>query len=95
MASSADLNKAYAIPEYIPNGITPEYLAESRDRATMIAIIFIGGFAVILAILRIYARTVIVKAFGVDDGLALLSWLCASFSSISAPEGTSNIFSTF
>lgn len=76
MAVPADLNKVYAIPGYIPTGITPEYLAESRDRAAIIVIIFIGVFAVLLALLRIYARTVIVKGFGVDDGLALLTVAC-------------------
>ena len=76
MAIPADIQAAYAIPGNVPADITPEYLMESRDRAPIIAIIFIGSLAIILALLRSYARLVVVKEFGFDDALALLTVVC-------------------
>ena len=73
MAIPADIQAAYAIPGNIPTNITPEYLAENRDRAPIIAIVFVGSLAIILALLRSYARLVVVKEFGIDDVLALLT----------------------
>lgn len=76
MAIPADIQIAYTIPGKIPTSITPEYLAESRDRATTIAIIFVGSLAILLALLRSYARLVTVKDFGIDDACALLTVVC-------------------
>ena len=68
-----DIEAAYAIPGKVPAAITPEYLAENRDRAPIIAIIIIGVFAILLAFLRSYARISVIKEFGIDDALALLT----------------------
>ena len=75
MAIPADIENAYTMPGLIPINITPEYLAESRDRAPTIAI-YIGMLAILLALLRSYARLIIVKDFEFDDVLALLTVVC-------------------
>ena len=71
----------------IPPGITPDYLAESRDKAPLAAIYTIFAIAMVLLILRSFARIVLVKHFGIDDWLAVLTVVRPSvicFSSASA-----------
>ena len=65
----------------IPDGITLAYLAESRDRPAIVGIIFMVSFAGLLILLRLYARLFLVKKIGLDDALAVLTMVCARFSS--------------
>lgn len=55
----------------IPDGITLYYLAESRDRAALVAIPTICALVTFVVALRCYARAVVLKGFGIDDILAV------------------------
>ncbi|GAB1200240.1 hypothetical protein APSETT444_009610 [Aspergillus pseudonomiae] len=57
----------------IPSGMSLEYLAESRDRPTIVAIIFLVCFTGVIMIVRLYARIWLVKKLGLDDALAILT----------------------
>lgn len=62
----------------IPNGVSLEYLAESRDSSAIVGIIFMICFTGLLMILRLYARAFIVKKIGLDDALAVLTLVRSS-----------------
>ena len=55
----------------IPDEISLEYLAESRDHEAIVWMLVILVFSVIIIFLRCYARLFVVRAFGLDDVLAL------------------------
>ncbi|GLA15480.1 hypothetical protein AnigIFM62618_002021 [Aspergillus niger] len=57
----------------IPAGVTADYLAQSRDRPTKIAILFVGALTVVIVVARCYARLFLVKKFGWDDALAVFT----------------------
>ena len=57
----------------IPASLTYDYLAESTDGPSRAAIIFLLLLTSAFVILRLYGRFFIVKQFGSDDGLAILS----------------------
>lgn len=57
----------------IPSGISLAYLAQSRDRPTKIAILFVGALTCLIVIARCYARVFLVKKFGWDDALAVFT----------------------
>jgi hypothetical protein len=61
----------------VPDNITPEYLAETRDPPAIAALIFLIIFAGIIVSARCLSRLLIVKSFGLDDSLALLSLVSA------------------
>ncbi|OJJ76684.1 hypothetical protein ASPBRDRAFT_39163 [Aspergillus brasiliensis CBS 101740] len=68
----ADIQTAEA-EGHIPDGITADYLAESRDRPTKIAICFVGALTLVIVLARCYARLFLVKKFGWDDALAVFT----------------------
>ncbi|PYI01455.1 hypothetical protein BO78DRAFT_464639 [Aspergillus sclerotiicarbonarius CBS 121057] len=57
----------------IPSGVSLEYLAQSRDQPTKIAILFVGALTFVIVVARCYARLFLVKKFGWDDGLAVFT----------------------
>ena len=57
----------------IPSDVSLEHLAESRDRPAKVAIIFMVCLAGVLMLVRLYARTWLVKKIGMDDILAVLT----------------------
>jgi hypothetical protein len=57
----------------IPSGVSLEYLAESRDRPALVAILFLVCFTGVIMIVRLYARIWLVKRLGLDDILAILT----------------------
>ncbi|KAJ5312790.1 hypothetical protein N7508_003620 [Penicillium antarcticum] len=59
----------------IPSNVSLEYLAQSRDHSAIVGIIFMICFTGILMILRLYARAFIVKKIGLDDALAILTFI--------------------
>ncbi|KAL1311556.1 hypothetical protein AAFC00_001675 [Neodothiora populina] len=71
----ADVAAAIASGNVDP-GITAEYLNESRDEPAIIAIIVITIIVSIVLLLRCFSRVFIVKSFGIDDWLALISYTC-------------------
>jgi hypothetical protein len=62
----------------IPSNVSLEYLAESRDKSAIVGIIFMICFTGLLMIVRLYARAFIVKKIGLDDALAILTFVCSS-----------------
>lgn len=56
--------------------LTPEYLSESRDPPAIVAIIVVLALATLFVALRCYSRICLVKSFGLDDSLALCSYVC-------------------
>ncbi|KAH8433767.1 uncharacterized protein LDX57_011401 [Aspergillus melleus] len=59
----------------IPSDVSLEHLAESRDRPAKVAIIFMVCLAGVLMLVRLYARTWLVKKIGMDDILAVLTMI--------------------
>ncbi|OQE44747.1 hypothetical protein PENCOP_c002G00885 [Penicillium coprophilum] len=57
----------------IPSNVSLEYLAETRDHAAIVGIIFMICFTGLLMIARLYARAFIVKKIGLDDMLAIVT----------------------
>lgn len=60
----------------IPDNVSLEYLAESRDHSAIVGIIFMVCLTGVVMILRLYARFFVVKKVGLDDGLAILATVC-------------------
>ncbi|GLA56034.1 hypothetical protein AnigIFM63604_003975 [Aspergillus niger] len=56
----ADIQNAEAEGR-IPAGLTADYLAQSRDRPTKIAILFVGALTFLIVVARCYARLFLVK----------------------------------
>ncbi|KAK5072263.1 hypothetical protein LTR70_009891 [Exophiala xenobiotica] len=59
----------------MPDGVTAEYLNESRDQPALTGIIFVTALTSIMLIARCLSRIFLLRRFGWDDGLAFLSWL--------------------
>ncbi|KAK5996539.1 hypothetical protein PT974_01874 [Cladobotryum mycophilum] len=60
----------------VPKEFTAEYLSESRDESSIVAIVFVAALTFIIVISRLLSRALIVRHIGFDDGLALLSLIC-------------------
>ena len=71
--NSAAIAAVLTKPNDVPAGITQTYLEENRDHPVVVAILFIGVFVTLVLALRCYARVFIIKRFGLDDWLALLT----------------------
>jgi hypothetical protein len=74
------ISAALARPHYVPKGITAAFLLENRDRPAIVATLFTAALATLVVALRCYARIVIVRKFGLDDRLALLTLVSQTFS---------------
>lgn len=59
----------------VPEGITADYLNESKDGAAIAGIIFVTVFASIVVITRLLSRAVVLRRIGLDDYLTLASWV--------------------
>lgn len=59
----------------VPAGVSAEFLSESKDRPAIIAIILVTVITSVIVLLRLISRLLVVKRFGIDDGLALCSWV--------------------
>lgn len=57
----------------VPQGITAEFLSESRDRASIIGIVFVTALTFIVVVTRLISRSLIVRRIGIDDVLAAVS----------------------
>lgn len=67
------IQAALAKPNYLPPGTTLALMEQSRDESAVVAILFVGSLVSVVVALRCYARVAIVKKFGLDDWLALLT----------------------
>ncbi|OAQ92537.1 proteinrelated to integral membrane protein pth11 [Purpureocillium lilacinum] len=71
----SDVDEAIAAGR-VPAGITAAYLKESKDQPAIAGIIFVTVLTFIVVVGRLLSRAFIVRRFGFDDGLALVSLLC-------------------
>ena len=69
----------------IPKDVTLEFLAQSRDKAAIVGIVFMVCFTGLLMIVRLYARLFIVKKLGLDDALAILTLVCSTIPRSAVP----------
>ncbi|PHH60545.1 hypothetical protein CDD81_1550 [Ophiocordyceps australis] len=53
--------------------VTPQFLNESRDKPAIIGILFVTGLTATIVVGRLLSRAFVVRRFGFDDGLALIS----------------------
>lgn len=65
------ITQAFEDGRVTEEGITPEFLAESKDQPAIIAIIFVTALTFLIVCGRLLSRIFIVKRFGIDDALAL------------------------
>jgi hypothetical protein len=71
--NSDAIEAALSRPDYIPSEITASFLEESRDQPVVIAILFVGSFVTFILGLRCIARIFVVRKFGLDDWLAVIT----------------------
>ncbi|KAJ6438762.1 proteinrelated to integral membrane protein pth11 [Purpureocillium lavendulum] len=71
----SDVDEAIAAGR-VPAGITAAYLKESKDQPAIAGIIFVTALTFVVVVARLLSRAFIVRRFGFDDGLALVSMLC-------------------
>ncbi|KAF5675838.1 integral membrane protein pth11 [Fusarium heterosporum] len=60
----------------VPKGITAEYLNETIDTPAIAGIILVTCLTSIVVLGRLASRAFLIRRFGVDDALTLLSWVC-------------------
>ncbi|KAF4984791.1 hypothetical protein FZEAL_82 [Fusarium zealandicum] len=60
----------------VPNEVTAEYLGESKDAPAIVGIIFVTVLTSIIVLGRLSSRAFLMRRFGFDDALTLLSWFC-------------------
>lgn len=60
----------------VPHGITAAYLSQSKDAPAIAGIIFVTVLTTIVVFSRLVSRAFLLRRFGVDDALILLSWVC-------------------
>ena len=63
----------------VPDYISAEYLNESTDRPTIVAIIFVTAFTSTIVALRSLSRLFLVRRFGFDDALAVFGLVRSCF----------------
>lgn len=57
----------------VPSDITAAYLSESRDRPSIIGIVFVTVLTFLVVVTRLVSRSFIVQRIGIDDVLAAVS----------------------
>ncbi|CAF3567514.1 unnamed protein product [Fusarium graminearum] len=60
----------------VPKGITADYLNQSRDASAIAGIVFVTALTSIIVLGRLASRAFLMRRFGFDDGLTLISWMC-------------------
>jgi fucose permease len=64
----------------VPKGITADYLNETKDTPAIAGIIFVTCLTSIIVLGRLASRALLIRRFGFDDALTLLSWVSCLFS---------------
>ena len=72
----SDVNAAIATGR-VPEGVSANYLKQSRDGSAIGAITFVCVLTVVVVVSRCASRLFIVKFFGIDDALALAGLVSA------------------
>ncbi len=65
--------------------LTPEFLAQDARSGPRIGIILVNSVAIVVLLLRIYARCFLIKCFGWDDALMCVAGVRASSFTIGRP----------
>ncbi|KAM0444041.1 hypothetical protein ACHAQK_002793 [Fusarium lateritium] len=60
----------------VPKEITADYLNETKDAPAIAGIIFVTCLTSIVVLGRLASRALLIRRFGFDDALTLLSWVC-------------------
>lgn len=63
----------------VPSSISADYLMQNRNYPAKVAIVFVGLLTSTIVALRCGSRLFVVKRFGIDDALAIASWVCSSW----------------
>lgn len=77
MAASSDIQAAEADGR-IPDGVSLQYLAESRDGPAIAGILFMVCFTGIVLMARLSAGALVLKRIRVDDGFAVATMVRVS-----------------
>jgi hypothetical protein len=59
----------------VPKGITAAYLNESKDAPAIVGIILVTCITSIIVLGRLASRAFLIRRFGIDDYLTLVSWV--------------------
>ncbi|KAH7243756.1 hypothetical protein MRS44_017114 [Fusarium solani] len=60
----------------VPKGITADYLNKTQDAPAIAGIVFVTILTSIIVLGRLCSRAFVIRRFGLDDALTLVSWLC-------------------
>ncbi|EEU36524.1 uncharacterized protein NECHADRAFT_42574 [Fusarium vanettenii 77-13-4] len=60
----------------VPKGITADYLNESKDAPAIAGIVFVTVLTSLVVLGRLISRAFLIRRFGLDDILTLISWIC-------------------
>ncbi|KAF5022894.1 hypothetical protein F66182_5054 [Fusarium sp. NRRL 66182] len=60
----------------VPDGITAEYLNETKDTPAIVGIILVTALTSIVVLGRLVSRGFLIRRFGLDDALTFVSWMC-------------------
>ncbi|KAJ4321495.1 hypothetical protein N0V84_005298 [Fusarium piperis] len=73
--SDSDVARAIADGR-VPEGITADYLNETKDAPAIAGIVFVTVLTSIVVLGRLASRAFLIRRFGLDDALTLISWIC-------------------
>ncbi|KAI7764413.1 hypothetical protein LZL87_003618 [Fusarium oxysporum] len=59
----------------VPKGVTAAYLNQSKDAPAIVGIILVTCLTSIIVLGRLASRAFLIRRFGLDDSLTLVSWL--------------------
>ncbi|KAF5712594.1 integral membrane protein pth11 [Fusarium globosum] len=60
----------------VPKGVTAAYLNQSKDAPAIVGIILVTCITSIIVLGRLASRAFLIRRFGLDDSLTLVSWVC-------------------
>ncbi|KAI8670032.1 hypothetical protein NCS56_00807100 [Fusarium sp. Ph1] len=73
--SDSDVARAIADGR-VPKDITADYLNETKDAPAIAGIVFVTVLTSIVVLGRLISRAFLIRRFGLDDTLTLISWVC-------------------
>ena len=63
----------------VPKGVTAAYLNQSKDAPAIVGIILVTCLTSIIVLGRLASRAFLIRRFGLDDSLTLVSWVSRFF----------------
>lgn len=63
----------------VPKGVTAAYLNQSKDAPAIVGIILVTCLTSIIVLGRLASRAFLIRRFGLDDSLTLVSWVSPFF----------------